>query len=82
MSEQPSKIGDVVNGHAAELALLRIMVMALYDYVPNKQEFLRSFDTMTEDHSVRNMYSALPEAFFQEFESLRSGYRKILIGDF
>lgn len=82
MAPEPSKLANVVNAHAAELSLLRIMVIALHDQIPDKAAFLRTFDTTTEDHSVRTMFSNRPETFFQEFESLRSAYRKLLLGDF
>lgn len=81
MTTEPNRIANIVNAQAAELTLLRIMVMALHDQVPDKTAFLRTFDTTTEDHSVRTMFSTHPESFFQDFEALRAAYRKILIGE-
>jgi hypothetical protein len=47
VATEPSKLANVVNAHAAELSLLRIMVMALHDQIPDKAAFLRTFDTTT-----------------------------------
>jgi hypothetical protein len=62
----------------AELALLRILVVALCDQAPDKRRLLEAFERDSEDHSVRAMFSTLPEEFFQSLESTRQIYRMLI----
>lgn len=63
----------VASGQAAAMNLL---VMALIAQAPDKGSLLRDFDEMSDDTTVRAMYSSMPEAFFQSLQQAVSIWRE------
>lgn len=63
----------IASGQAAAMNLL---VMALIAQTPDKGLLLRDFDEMSNDTTVRAMYSSMPEAFFQSLQQAVSTWRE------
>jgi len=78
MQHTVDSLAKVVHKQAADLAVMRLLIGVLLQQAPNKQKLIHDFGEMAEDHSIRAMYSSMPEEFFQEFENIRSVWFRLL----
>lgn len=69
---------EAINSQAAELALMRMLLMALADQVPDKEMLISDFLQMSEDQEMRALYSTHPESFFASLQETRKTYLKVL----
>lgn len=75
---KPEQVARVLNGHAAQLALLRLLIEAMARQAPDLPLLLRNFSAMAEDNEVRAMYSDMPESFFETFRQHRCAWEQLL----
>jgi len=67
-----------IQRQAGELLALRLLVGAIAQQVPNIAKLIQDFSEMSEDSTVRTMYAAMPEPFFQELQTHRKVWVELL----
>lgn len=67
-----------MNAQAAELCVLRLLVMALAKQSPDAKALLAGFSDLSEKQVVRAMYSERSEKFYESVESFGEDWRKYL----
>lgn len=61
---------------SGQSAAMNLLVMALVAQAPDKGVLLRDFDEMSDETTVRAMYSSMPEAFFQSLQQAVAIWRE------
>lgn len=74
----PDDVRSILNSHAAELAVIRLLLNAALRQLPDQRVLLANFNEMAEDNEVRAMFSDMPESFFQAFRQHRSVWEGLL----
>jgi hypothetical protein len=75
MDDETSKRLDSME---ADLALLRILALALFEQSPARNLVLDQFSKDAESHTVDSLKSPMPESFVAAFEDTRTVYLALL----
>lgn len=62
----------------AAIAVNKVLLLALYDAIDNKNLVISQFSEVSEGQSVHTLFSGMSDAFHQEFERQREVILQLL----